>query len=262
MFKKHTVYGCMLLVLLVSLAAGTAFAQDTKLLMNEKKMMIVYYDETIQIVDMEQTRDSLKAIKNHNDERDFVRLVYCDGAEQKVKLIKDKAILRSYRFFCNIPDFGTPEKPKKDKEFFKGNIYHLAPGTKMLPADFSKLTPVGQIYTRHIDIPRQGFNIGFPGVTDRYEWFAIKYQGKFHFQRQKGDYKFRLVSDDGARLYIDKKLVIDNDGIHAVKSKEATVTLNAGMHHFRVDYFQGPKYEVALQLFVTPPGGKKPERIF
>ncbi len=46
-----------------------------------------------------------------------------------------------------------------------------------------------------------------------------------------GDYyRFRLVSDDGAILYIDGYPVIDNDGQHPPVSKQATIQLAAGEH--------------------------------
>jgi hypothetical protein len=33
------------------------------------------------------------------------------------------------------------------------------------------------------------------------------------------------------------------------------VHLDPGVHTLRLDYFQGPMQELALQLFVSPPGG-------
>ncbi|WP_081658613.1 PA14 domain-containing protein [Sporomusa ovata] len=68
---------------------------------------------------------------------------------------------------------------------------------------------------------------------------------------------FALNSDDGSRLYIDGNLAIDNDGIHSLAMEEASVFLNPGTHSIRVEYFQGPRYELALQLFITPPGGEQ-----
>jgi hypothetical protein len=50
--------------------------------------------------------------------------------------------------------------------------------------------------------------------------FAIEYKGDFRV-KTPGHYKFRLMSDDGARLFIDGKMVIDNDGVHAPSSKKA-----------------------------------------
>lgn len=142
-----------------------------------------------------------------------------------------------------------------DSTSLKGDIYYLPEGTASLP-DFSSLTPVGSIYTRVLDIPTRSFTSGFPGVTDRFEWFAIRYAGAFSVDRE-GNYVFRLVSDDGSRLFIDGKKIIDNDGIHAAQSASGNAYLTGGQHSIEVDYFQGPREEIALQLFWTPPGGSE-----
>lgn len=128
----------------------------------------------------------------------------------------------------------------------KGDIYYLPVDTSSLP-DFSRMTTVGSIYTRVLDIPERSFDSGFPGVTDRFEWFAIRYSGRFEI-RQAGGYGFRLVSDDGSRLFIDGKKVIDNDGLHPTSSASGTTVLSRGVHTIEVDYFQGPRYEVALGI--------------
>src|SRR5689334_293453 len=60
----------------------------------------------------------------------------------------------------------------------RGLIYHLPPGVGSLP-DFGTLWPVGAIYTTHLNVPPQDFSVGFPGVTNRFEWFAIDYSGRF-----------------------------------------------------------------------------------
>jgi hypothetical protein len=55
-----------------------------------------------------------------------------------------------------------------------------------------------------------------------------------------GDYTFSLDSDDGSRLAIDGRVVVEHDGIHGEgKPKTATVPLKAGRSPIRLDYFQG-----------------------
>jgi uncharacterized protein (DUF2141 family) len=149
-------------------------------------------------------------------------------------------------------DFGTTEILKKG---FKGNIYYLEKETKELP-DFSKMTPVGTIYTEKLDIPPRGFKEGFPGITDRFEWFGISYIGGIVIPSD-GNYKFKLTSDDGSKLYIDGELVIVNDGIHPPRTVTKEVYLSKGGHRIGVDYFQGPRAMIALQLFVKTPDGKE-----
>ena len=57
---------------------------------------------------------------------------------------------------------------------------------------------------------------------------------------ESGDYTFTLDSDDGSRLTIDGRVVIDYDGIHGEgQPRSATVPLTAGRLPVRLDYFQG-----------------------
>jgi hypothetical protein len=134
----------------------------------------------------------------------------------------------------------------------QGRIYNIRHNTKKLP-NFRKMKPVGVIYTTSLNIPPQDFQQGFPGVTTRFEWFAIDYNGRFWAEKE-GDYGFSLNSDDGANLYIDGELVIDNDGQHPPRERVGAVHLSRGVHEIRVPYFQGPRYHVALVLKMAPPG--------
>ena len=49
---------------------------------------------------------------------------------------------------------------------------------------------------------------------------------------------FRLESDDGSRLKVDGKIMIDNWGIHSYVTKEKRLELPKGMHHLEVDFFE------------------------
>ena len=134
----------------------------------------------------------------------------------------------------------------------RGDIYYLRQNTQSLEA-VNRLRPQGSIYTTSLNVPPQSFMAGFPGVTNRFEWFAIVYSGKFWIEKP-GLYRFRLVSDDGSMLYIDDQLIIDNDGVHQTETRLGSIRLAGGMHTIRVPYFQGPRETVALMLDVAGPG--------
>lgn len=136
---------------------------------------------------------------------------------------------------------------------FRGLVYLMPNDVERLP-DFSRLTPVGEVFTDHFDVRPQDFHGGFPGFSKEEEWFAIKYEGTIMLP-EGGTYRFRLVSDDGSMLYIDGTKVIENDGVHGVRSVNGTANLAPGRHQVRLEYFQGNKGPVALQLLVTPPAG-------
>ncbi len=134
----------------------------------------------------------------------------------------------------------------------RGDIYYLDENTQILPK-FEKLKPVGTIYTNGLNIAPRDFAEGFPGVTKRTEWFAIDYTGRFYISKP-GKYLFALASDDGSKLYIDNRLLINNDGVHAPLRMDNVVKLEGGLHNIRVSYFQGPRYAVCLMLAVSGPG--------
>ena len=149
---------------------------------------------------------------------------------------------------------------KIESNMLEVRVFQLEPGTKKLPRNMHKdYESLIVLYAGKIDIPPRNFSEGFPGLADIFEWFGIQYRGTIAIQ-EPGLYNFRLLSDDGSKLYIDSNLVIDNDGTHAPKSVTGGIYLSPGAYPIRVDYFQGPKMQIALQLFVEQPGQE--EKIF
>lgn len=140
----------------------------------------------------------------------------------------------------------------------KGRIYFLPENTSQLPV-FDTLRPVGTLYTRTLDIAARSWDHGFPGVSNRFEWFGIEYKGYFRVKKA-GHYTFRLLSDDGAKLFIDGKLVVNNDGLHGPGSASGETDIDNSRHSIVVQYYQGPRYQIALQLFARL--DKEEEQVF
>jgi hypothetical protein len=69
------------------------------------------------------------------------------------------------------------------------------------------------------------------------EFFAAAWTGVLRIPKT-GKYTFYLNSDDGSKLYLDGKELIDNDGTHGMDEDSKAVDLTAGDHPFRVEYFQ------------------------
>ena len=103
--------------------------------------------------------------------------------------------------------------------------------------DFDKLTPL-----------RKGKSTGFDivAIKGREDHFGIKFQGAISIPTS-GNYTFYLLSDDGSKLYIDGKLIIDNDGFHGEKENSEIIMLSKGKHTIRIDYFDNINSE-ALKL--------------
>lgn len=148
-----------------------------------------------------------------------------------------------------LPTFGTTVVISTG---LRGLVYKIGDFTEKLPK-FEKMKPIGTIYTDSLNIPPREFTEGFPGITKRFEFFAIDYTGRIWVEKP-GMYRFALTSDDGSKLYIDDNVIIDYDGVHGSDRKDGTVNLTRGVHKIRVSYFQGPRFMLALVLEVAPPG--------
>jgi mono/diheme cytochrome c family protein len=86
---------------------------------------------------------------------------------------------------------------------------------------------------------KQGSGIAFElGVAEHGSNYALRFQGYFSVEAA-GKYTFHIASDDGSRLAIDGRVVVNNDGIHPTKSESGSVELTKGVHQVQVDFFQG-----------------------
>jgi hypothetical protein len=70
-------------------------------------------------------------------------------------------------------------------------------------------------------------------------------------ERAAGAYRFHLASDDGSRLWLGERLLIDLDGRHHLQSRRETVEFVPGLHPVVLEYLQGPG-GMALDLQVGP----------
>ncbi|MFO0868289.1 MAG: PA14 domain-containing protein [Pirellulales bacterium] len=81
----------------------------------------------------------------------------------------------------------------------------------------------------------------------RHDAFALRFTGLLQVPRA-GKYTFYLASDDGSRLYLDNRLLINNDRLQGMSEMRGEVELSAGAHPLVVTYFDnggGDGLEVA-----------------
>lgn len=199
---------------------------------------------------------------NADVQKKILEITYDGGAKQTVLLNQPSSAVASLEFKAAAagPAVETPfgaSQPQGSRTF-RGDVVFLNEGTSFLP-DLSGFSPVATLYTSTIDVAPRRFDSGFPGIPNRTEWFGIKYTGEFYVHRA-GIYKFRAVADDGVALMVDGRTVLEDRGTHGPRSSDGEITLYEGLHSIRLDYFQGPKYDIACQLFVAAPGQQ--ERIF
>lgn len=110
--------------------------------------------------------------------------------------------------------------------------------------DFSKLKPIKSGLTD------TAFKLNkLPGKNN----FALLIDGWLQI-KEDGYYLFGLASDDGSKLYINNRLVIDHDGLHSNDSaKSYILPLKKGFYPIRVEYFQ-KEGDADLDLLYLTPG--------
>ncbi len=96
--------------------------------------------------------------------------------------------------------------------------------------DFSLLQPVHQGKTLEISLDE---------IEDQIKSYTgVVFEGKIQIDKS-GDYSFTTRSDDGSKLYINGKEIVNNDGDHGIQEREGSIYLEKGRHDVKVEYFNG-----------------------
>ena len=108
---------------------------------------------------------------------------------------------------------------------FKYAFYSINEPLSQLP-DFDTLTP-----TKRGDATK--FDINLSPQEDE---FGLRFTGQINVPIE-GDYIFHTISDDGTKFYLDNQLLVSNDLNHGMKREGGLITLSAGLHPFKLDYY-------------------------
>ena len=83
-----------------------------------------------------------------------------------------------------------------------------------------------------------GWTLNGPGRGIPFDWYSVRWTGKIRVP-QSGVHRIGIVGNDGYRLYIDNRLVIDNWRKQSFRTWLATVSLAPGsVHDLRIEYFE------------------------
>ncbi len=156
-----------------------------------------------------------------------------------------------YPYVCTLPGHaqvmrGTMIVSKEVNPLSELTFTLFKGSWKKIP-DWNKIEPSG---TDHV--PSGKFDLS---CTKEKDSFGIVFRGNIEAP-ESGDYVFTVSSDDGSRLLIDRKIVIDHDGIHGDSPKSGKIKLDKGSHHIEVQYFEGSGGE-SLYVGWKTPGSKK-----
>ncbi len=143
--------------------------------------------------------------------------------------ISNKTVVRAQAF---KKDYNPSNRSSSNIGFVdprvNGIMWKLYEGKFLQVPDFDKLKPdaKGKVYQ---------FNLSKMNISKRA--FALMLKSYIQIDKE-GNYEFSTSSNDGSKLYIDNKLVVDNDGEHGTRQISGSIYLTKGRHLITVSYFQ------------------------
>jgi alpha-L-fucosidase len=149
--------------------------------------------------------------------------------------VRESAVLKAASFHQGACVSGTAERLFTKVDPLPA-VKALAPGRglrfeqfavdwKSIPEDRTALQPTTTAVASTVGFAKN------PG-----EHVALRFSG-FLDAPESELYRFALSSDDGSKLWIDGKLVVDNDGLHGPVEKHGAIALAKGLHGIEVVWF-------------------------
>ena len=130
-----------------------------------------------------------------------------------------RALPESRRYEAMDAVKGVRPKPGLRCEYYEAALERLP--------DFAALKPAAVSVTDRISL----------ALALREDGYALRFTGLLHVPRD-GVYAFTLRSNDGSRLTIHDRVIVDNDGLHKTESRLGFAALRAGWHPVTVEYFE------------------------
>ena len=192
-------------------------------------------------------------------DRDNVRIYYTlDGSDPDTSanpyiqpvLIRESCVMRARCYRNNKPVSGIAERefkkvfplaPKAFPDMKPGVQYKYYEGEWDSLPDFKTL--------RHKKFGIMTDFLFYPRLQE--ERFAFVWAG-FIKVPATDVYKFFTASDDGSKLFIDDKLIVENDGLHSLLERNGTVALREGYHKIRLEFFEKTGSDQCTVYIQTP----------
>ncbi|NQU52540.1 MAG: family 78 glycoside hydrolase catalytic domain, partial [Bacteroidetes bacterium] len=105
--------------------------------------------------------------------------------------------------------------------------YYEGVWAKLPEFNQQKVIKRGAVYTPVLD-----------NINPNKDEFGLVFTGNIKIEAE-GEYVFYLMSNDGSKLFINDKLVIEHDGLHGADSeKSGKIYITKGIHPLKLEYFQ------------------------
>jgi len=137
------------------------------------------------------------------------------------------------------------------------NIYFVKPGVNGLKYDYyeGKWKKLPDFSSLKVLKSGKTYSFKLKSLEPRVDHWGVIFQSYLKIPTQ-GNYTFYTKSDDGTKLFINDKLVVDNDGSHGILTKTGSITLKPGMVKFKLLYYEDDWGEF-LEVGYEGPGIKK-----
>ncbi|WP_423148310.1 family 20 glycosylhydrolase [Rubrolithibacter danxiaensis] len=126
-----------------------------------------------------------------------------------------------------------------------GLKYYAVPGVFENALQIDTAQAIDKGVTSSIDFSKFRSKIG------RGKSFGVIYTGFINIP-EDGTYTFTTRSDDGSRLWLDDRLIVNNDMRHAAFEQTSATKLQKGLHRIKIAYFQVNGGE--FKTFMSQPG--------
>ena len=129
---------------------------------------------------------------------------------------------------------GNSEEGKISWDYYEGNFTRLPHYTSL-------------------DVLKSGKSKEFSlkPTSHRSDHFAVRFKSTLVLP-DSGRYTFYTQSDDGSKILIDGKVLVDHDGYHSSSSKSNQIELKEGLHSIEVLYFDDIAGE-DLEIYIDGP---------
>ena len=171
---------------------------------------------------------------------------------KKITLIITKIVENVNRVDLDEMKKGLKKSPVQEQSFYilpsriHGLNYEYYEGTwdDIPPFNAHKAIHKGRTYDFDLKL-----------LKTRQEKFAVKYTGYLYLAKS-GTYDFYINSNDGSKLFISGKELIDNSGSHGPQERQGPLKLPAGFHPIAVHSFDSGGSQL-LNVSYQGPGIKK-----
>ena len=172
-------------------------------------------------------------------------------AAMKTLLLKGSTTVKAKTFLYNKPVTETSTASfQKVAPVPAMNMSSVSPGIhySVYEGEWSKLPEFDSLKPISSGIVKD-FDIGSKQGSDNY---GFVFDGLIKIPAD-GVYNFYISSDDGSKLFIDDKILVNNDGLHGIVEKSNEIPLAKGYHAIKVVFFERNGGD-ALQVQWQGPG--------